>query len=318
MSAAGFVRCEKLTTQQVGAAGRHGRGDDARAKARRAEALRVAGGAPDQGHFRAVGWQYGWEKARRWQPGDKAVNYGTALRKWAEANGAAKPPDGKAAAMHLLIGVGDQWAVGNTERRNALVREAVRFVERELKAGVVAWRMDLDERGQPVVDIIATAAFPDKRRKDGLHILSPHKCLEGLRKRYGAKQSYEALQDAWAEHAKEYLDADIVRGEAKRLTQREHEDTDRFKAKKDAAIARERERLKEREAAMAAREAAVVAREAVAEEKLDRAERTQRAFRVELSKGIELVGKQWAAAQVASPRSSLPRWYEELEMLASD
>ncbi len=66
-------------------------------------------------------------------------------------------------------------------------------------------------------------------------IVSTNQALEVVRKRYGARYSYAALQTSWAAHARATLDARIRRGTPKIETAREHVHSDIYRVAAEEA-----------------------------------------------------------------------------------
>lgn len=75
-------------------------------------------------------------------------------------------------------------------------------------------RLDLDEKGAGVVDLILA---PVATSKKGTLYLSISPVLRELQLRYGGRKSFSALQDSWAEFVHEHLDPAISRGKEKGL-----------------------------------------------------------------------------------------------------
>ncbi|SIR48397.1 hypothetical protein [Bosea sp. TND4EK4] len=154
----------------------------------------------------------------------------------------ARERKGAALGIHLLVSVtksyveegGDVHDPANP-RNQKLFAEVVNWARQEI-GGVFAARMDLDEEGSSVVDILASPVFPrtPRLRKDGSRGEAPdeisiRKMLEAVSKKAHAKHSYSALQTLWANHAAKHLDPRVRRGVPQRETGSIHLSTPAFR-----------------------------------------------------------------------------------------
>lgn len=143
---------------------------------------------------------------------------------------------GSAIGLHLLIGVsresiqegGDEHGPRNPKNIQ-LFKEAIAFAEATI-GGVIAARLDLDERGAGIVDVfvVPIRARSARSTKTGERInkavpeVSVRKALKEAQQLTGEKREYGALQTLWARHARKSLDHRLVRGELKTETGKEH------------------------------------------------------------------------------------------------
>lgn len=112
------------------------------------------------------------------------------------------------------------------------------------KGSVIATRLDLDEKGGAVVDVLISPV----RESRGKPVISTNKALGELKEATGERNEYAALQTSWADWCRETLDSEIVRGTRKELTQRQHLSPETYGAVMDKAreaIQRPTESLRE-------------------------------------------------------------------------
>ena len=96
---------------------------------------------------------------------------------------------------------------------------------------VVATRLDLDEKGGAVVDVLVSPI----RESRGKPVISTNKALRELKEATGERNEYAALQTSWADWCQKHLDREIVRGTRKELTQRQHLSPETYGAVMDTA-----------------------------------------------------------------------------------
>lgn len=171
----------------------------------------------------------------------RPLDYLAAFQSLKETLG-ARERKGAALGIHLLVSVtksyveeaGDVHDPANP-RNQKLFAEVINWARQEI-GGVFAARMDLDEEGSSVVDILASPVFPRKPRlrKDGSRGDAPdeisiRKMLERVSKKAHAKHSYSALQTLWANHAARHLDPRVRRGIPQRETGAIHLSTPAFR-----------------------------------------------------------------------------------------
>ena len=117
-------------------------------------------------------------------------------------------------------------------RNSQLFDQAKAWAESWGGAGsVVATRLDLDEKGGAVVDVLVSPI----RESRGKPVISTNKALGELKAATGERNEYAALQTSWAEWCQAHLDRDIVRGTRKELTQRQHLSPETYGAVMDKA-----------------------------------------------------------------------------------
>lgn len=129
-------------------------------------------------------------------------------------------------AMQALCVISPEWVqqAGDLhDRRNprniALFDQAKAWAESWAgKGAVFGARLDLDEKGGAVVDLMI-APVRDSRGKP---IISTQKPLNELKQATGERNEYAALQTSWAEWCQQHLDHGITRGLRRALTASEH------------------------------------------------------------------------------------------------
>ena len=134
---------------------------------------------------------------------------------------------GAALAVHMLLGVSPEWiaAAGDVHdpanpRNVALFDSAKRFMEEKFGEGsVIHVRLDVDEAGSGIVDVIAVPVSSyELRGKTKTHTLAN----AGIERAFGRGRNYRRLQDQWAEHCQQTLDPEIRRGRSIEETGRRH------------------------------------------------------------------------------------------------
>lgn len=129
-------------------------------------------------------------------------------------------------AMQALCVVSPEWVqqAGDLHDRNnprniALFDQAKAWAESWAgKGAVFGARLDLDEKGGAVVDLMIAPA----RDSRGKPVISTQKALVELKSATGERNEYAALQTSWAEWCQQHLDQGITRGLRRELTAREH------------------------------------------------------------------------------------------------
>ncbi|WP_349294627.1 hypothetical protein ABEB22_21265 (plasmid) [Thioclava sp. 'Guangxiensis'] len=99
------------------------------------------------------------------------------------------------------------------------------------KGSVIATRLDLDEKGGAVVDVMVSPV----RESRGKPVISTNKALQELKQATGERNEYSALQTSWADWCRDHLDAEILRGTRKEITQRQHLSPETYGAVLDKA-----------------------------------------------------------------------------------
>lgn len=130
-------------------------------------------------------------------------------------------------AMHTLCIVSPQWIAEGGDvhdpqnpRNTALFEQARAWADETYgKGSCIAARMDLDETGAGLVDLVIVPVRNMTMRGQSKPIISVNKAVDEA---FGKTKSYAAMQDSWASWAKKHLDPCIQRGITKDITQREH------------------------------------------------------------------------------------------------
>ena len=99
------------------------------------------------------------------------------------------------------------------------------------EGAVFASRLDLDEKGGAVVDLMVSPV----RESRGKPVISTNKALGEAKAMTGERNEYAALQTSWADWCGEKLDPEIVRGTRKEITQRQHVSPETYGAMLDKA-----------------------------------------------------------------------------------
>jgi hypothetical protein len=259
MSLFAFVRAEKISDlPELGRIASHGRRLDPTGK-RRSDPARTP--------FTPAGSRY--------HPEDP-LNLVAAFHA-ARAETGAVPYGNAAIGLHLLVGVspdiireaGDLHDPANPMNK-ALIEQAIAWADDVFGASsLLAWRLDLDETGGGVIDLILmptrVARMNASTEKT---IISVHHALEAVRITHDTRTSFAALQTSWAQHAKIHLDARLRRGEPKTETRREHIPPDIYRKMCELTAAQV-------ESDMSAREDDLAELEALAEEAIVAAERAR-------------------------------------------
>lgn len=209
MSAFSFVRFRRLKNYAaIGAAEKHGRRLDESALRRTSPETRglcLSWSSDPEGDPLAIKAAFKDRKAKT-----RAREYG-----------------GAAIGGSLLLGVSPSWIADAGDvhdpknPRNIQLHEAARkWADMVFGEGAaIATRLDLDERGSGVVDVIVVPVVDMKIRGKTKPTISVNKALEAA---FGKGRSFVFMQDSWNEFVKFHLDPDIERGVSKEITQREH------------------------------------------------------------------------------------------------
>ncbi|RWR25515.1 hypothetical protein D2T29_21925 [Sinirhodobacter populi] len=143
--------------------------------------------------------------------------------------------------MQALCVVSPEWVRGagdlhdpDNPRNRALFDQAKAWAESWAgKGAVFATRLDLDEDGGAVVDLMISPV----RDSRGKPVISTQKALVELKSATGERNEYSALQTSWADWAREHLDASMERGIRKEITSRQHLSPETYGLVKDQARA---------------------------------------------------------------------------------
>lgn len=144
-----------------------------------------------------------------------------------KADTQAKEYKGAALGIHALCVVSPEWIKQSGDlhdprnpRNTALFEAAKAWGNKTFGAGsVVSARLDLDEAGGGVVDLVIIPVHEVKQRGKVKNQVSVNKAYE---KAFGGGRVYGKMQDSWAEYCQQHLDLSIQRGKPKSETQREH------------------------------------------------------------------------------------------------
>jgi len=153
----------------------------------------------------------------------------------------AKERKGAPLAMQALCVISPEWvkAAGDLHdpdnpRNTALFEQAKTWAESWAgKGAVFAARLDLDEAGGAVVDLMISPV----RESRGKPVISTQKALVELKAATGERNEYSALQTSWADWAREHLDKQIERGTRRIITDRQHLSPETYGLVKDQARA---------------------------------------------------------------------------------
>ena len=269
---------------------------------------------------RAVGWAIGektsWIASPAPEPGPlPAVCDYVAAFKRRKGEAGAGERKGSSVALHVLLGVSPAWCETtgdlhdlNNPRVQALYRAARLWGDRTFGEGAtIAARMDLDEAGGAVVDLVITPVHDLRlgKARQGKPTVSVTRGLTLLAKRHAkpSREAMVALQSDWVAWAQEQLDPALQRGTPAKVTGRRHVPPDEYKRRMERL---EAERA-ETEAALAAAREALAATETQRED----AETVLTATRDELRNARANV----AAAQedLRGWRALLQEWIEYVE-----
>lgn len=142
-------------------------------------------------------------------------------------------------ALQAICVVSPEWVekAGNLHdpdnpHNRQLFDQAKAWAENWGGAGsVIATRLDLDEKGGAVVDVLVSPV----RESRGKPVISTNKALRELKEATGERNEYSALQTSWADWCRQNLDTEIVRGTRKEITQRQHLSPETYGAVMDKA-----------------------------------------------------------------------------------
>lgn len=206
-----------------------------------------------------------------WSKGSDGLDVMGALEARKTELGGAKQYGKAAIGAHFLLTVSPEWIAEtgdihdpNNPRNQKLFAEAKKWTEEKLGVGsVIAMRMDMDEAGGGVVDIVAVPSMTKKVGGRDVQYVSLNKAFE---KAFGrGRKNFVQVQDAWAKHCQTHLDSKIQRGVSKEITQKEH-----VHAEIIAPALRLQDEIQNREKTIRKKERAVQKRESAAAEVLNR------------------------------------------------
>lgn len=151
-----------------------------------------------------------------------------------KAETSAKEYRGSPLGLHVLCVVSPEWiaAAGDphdpgNDRNQRLFQAARAWGDKTFGPGaVVAARMDMDEAGAGVVDLVIVPVAEVKQRGKVKNQISVNKAYESA---FGGGRVFSKMQDSWAGFAKAHLDSAIERGKPKAETGRDHVHADIYR-----------------------------------------------------------------------------------------
>ena len=151
-----------------------------------------------------------------------------------KAETGAKEYRGSPLGLHVLCIVSPEWlqAAGDlhdpgNDRNQRLFQAARDWGDQTFGPGaVVAARMDMDESGGGVVDLVIVPISEVKQRGKVKNQISVNKAYEAA---FGGGRVFSKMQDSWAGFAKAHLDSVIERGKPKEETGRDHVHADIYR-----------------------------------------------------------------------------------------
>ena len=161
---------------------------------------------------------------------------------------------GSALGLHLLAVVspelikeaGDLHDPDNPVNQK-IFEQAKTWAESEFGEGsLIHARMDMDEKGGGVVDLVVVPVHQQTIRGKTKNIISTRKALSDISERWGDYRSFSALQNSFADFAKRNIDDRIVRGIPKEISDALHYEPEVLRERDDEVS--EREQLAERQA----------------------------------------------------------------------
>ena len=169
--------------------------------------------------------------------------------------------------------------------------------------GVFGVRMDFDEMGGAVVDVLVAPIREQGRKGERRDFVAVNQSLTELKRKHGQKLSYPALQDSWFEWARRHLSPEIERGKPVGETQRQHLSPEGYAAALDPAVEARRQQAIEAEARARATLEAAERKEALSNRRDRRARRSAKAIK--------------EAAKIMRHESGA-EWFAEAEALGED
>ena len=151
-----------------------------------------------------------------------------------KAETGAREYRGSPLGLHVLCVVSPEWcaAAGDlhdpgNDRNKRLFDAARAWGDKTFGPGaVVAARMDMDEAGGGVVDLVIVPVHEVKQRGKVKNQISVNKAYEAA---FGGGRVFSKMQDSWAGFAKAHLDSAIERGKPKAETGRDHVHADIYR-----------------------------------------------------------------------------------------
>lgn len=160
-----------------------------------------------------------------WSPtGDPLAIYDAFKQRKKEAG--ASERKGSALGLHLLAVIspelireaGDLHDPDNPVNQR-IFEQAKVWAEQEFGEGsLIHARMDMDEKGGGVVDLVVVPVHQQTIRGKTKNIISTRKALADISNRWGDYRSFSALQNSFADFARKNIDERIVRGVPKEIS----------------------------------------------------------------------------------------------------
>ena len=233
------IRCKRLRSiAMIVAAEKHARREDQSCERRLAEGKYMfAGRTADN---------LAWSPA-----GDPLAIYDAFKNRKKEAG--ASERKGSALGLHLLAVVspelikesGDLHDPDNPVNQK-IFEQAKVWAEQEFGAGsLIHARMDMDEKGGGVVDLVVVPVHQQTIRGKTKNIISTRKALADVSDRWGDYRSFSALQNSFADFARKNIDERIVRGVPKEISDALHYEPAVLRERDNEVL--EREQLAERQ-----------------------------------------------------------------------
>lgn len=233
------IRCKRLRSiAMIVAAEKHARREDQSCQRRLAEGKYMfAGRTADN---------------LAWSPtGDPLAIYDAFKQRKKEAG--ASERKGSALGLHLLAVIspelikeaGDLHDPDNPVNQR-IFEQAKVWAEQEFGEGsLIHARMDMDEKGGGVVDLVVVPVHQQTIRGKTKNIISTRKALADISDRWGDYRSFSAMQNSFADFARKNIDERIVRGVPKEISDALHYEPAVLRERDDEVS--EREQLAERQ-----------------------------------------------------------------------
>jgi hypothetical protein len=233
------IRCKRLRSiAMIVAAEKHARREDQSCERRLAEGKYMfAGRTADN---------LAWSPA-----GDPLAVYDAFKQRKKEAG--ASERKGSALGLHLLAVIspelikesGDLHDPDNPVNQR-IFEQAKVWAEQEFGAGsLIHARMDMDEKGGGVVDLVVVPVHQQTIRGKTKNIISTRKALADISERWGDYRSFSAMQNSFADFARKNIDERIVRGVPKEISDAMHYEPAVLRERDDEVS--EREQVAERQ-----------------------------------------------------------------------
>lgn len=228
------IRCKRLRSiAMIVAAEKHARREDQSCKIRLAEGKHMF---TDRTADNLV-----------WSPtGDPLAIYDAFKQRKKEAG--ASERKGSALGLHLLAVIspelikeaGDLHDPDNPVNQR-IFEQAKTWAEQEFgKGSLIHARMDMDEKGGGVVDLVVVPVHQQTIRGKTKNIISTRKALSDISERWGDYRSFSALQNSFADFARKNIDDRIVRGVPKEISDALHYEPAVLRERDDEVSERER------------------------------------------------------------------------------